>query len=79
MAVIVTGIPGHRTDQFKLVQFHFHWNDKKNEIGSEHQLNGKGFPSELHLVHYNSTKYGSFCDAVDKADGLAVLGVFFEV
>ena len=36
------------------------------------------FDGEMHLVHYN-TKYGSFGNAVDKPDGLAVLGVFLEV
>jgi hypothetical protein len=36
------------------------------------------FDGELHLVHYNSA-YGSFGQAVDKPDGLAVLGIFLEV
>ena len=36
------------------------------------------FASELHLVHFN-TKYGDLNNAVDKADGLAVLGVFIKV
>ncbi|RUS83902.1 hypothetical protein EGW08_008316, partial [Elysia chlorotica] len=33
---------------------------------------------ELHIVHYN-TKYASLGEALDKADGLAVLGFMFEV
>ena len=36
------------------------------------------FPFQLHLVHYN-TKYGDFKTAVDKRDGLAVIGVFLQV
>ena len=36
------------------------------------------YDGELHLVHYN-TKYGSFGEAADKSDGLAVLGVFLKV
>ena len=36
------------------------------------------FSAELHLVHYN-TKYGSLGEAVDKPDGLAVLGIFLKV
>ena len=36
------------------------------------------FSAELHLVHFN-TKYGSFGDAVDKEDGLAVLGILLKV
>ena len=35
-------------------------------------------PFQLHLVHYN-TKYGDFKTAVDKRDGLAVIGVFLQV
>ena len=36
------------------------------------------FSAELHLVHFN-TKYGSLGEAVDKPDGLAVLGIFLKV
>lgn len=35
--------------------------------------------SQLHIVHYNAEKYASLSSAVDKSDGLAVLGVLFEV
>ena len=35
------------------------------------------FDGELHLVHYN-TGYGSFEEAADKPDGLAVLGIFLQ-
>jgi carbonic anhydrase len=34
-------------DQFKLVQFHFH-------RPSEHLINGKNFPMEIHFVHANA-------------------------
>lgn len=44
---------------FQLVQLHFH-------TPSEHQLNGKSFPAEVHFVHRNA------------AGQLAVLGVFIE-
>ena len=33
---------------------------------------------QLHIVHYN-TKYPSLAEAVDKADGLAVLGFLYQV
>jgi hydroxyacyl-ACP dehydratase HTD2-like protein with hotdog domain len=32
----------------------------------------------MHMVHYN-TRYKTFANAVDKHDGLAVLGVFLQV
>ena len=35
-------------------------------------------PLQLHLVTYN-TKYTDFQTAVDKKDGLSVMGVFLEV
>lgn len=34
---------------------------------------------QLHLVHWNSSKYGSPEEAVTKPDGLAVLGMFITV
>ena len=50
--------------RFELLQFHFH-------TPSEHTIEGKGFPLEMHLVHRN-TKAGS-------AQSLAVVGVMFRV
>jgi carbonic anhydrase len=44
---------------YKLVQFHFH-------RPSEHQINGKTYPMEVHFVHANA------------AGGLAVVGVLME-
>jgi carbonic anhydrase len=44
---------------YKLVQFHFH-------RPSEHQINGKTYPMEVHFVHANP------------AGGLAVVGVLME-
>lgn len=37
------------------------------------------FDLQIHLVHWNCDKYSSFDEAVDKEDGLAVLGIFFQV
>ena len=36
------------------------------------------YDGELHIVHYN-TKYHSFSEALDKPDGLAVVGVFLTL
>lgn len=49
----------HNSNSYQLKQFHFH-------STSEHQLSGKSFPLEMHLVHQDAT--GS----------LAVLGVLFK-
>ena len=60
----------------QVLQMHAHWGDKPGR-GSEHTLDGKMFDAELHIVHYNS-KYGDPSVAVDKPDGLAVLGMFIK-
>ncbi|KAK6480061.1 carbonic anhydrase 7-like [Huso huso] len=63
---------------YRLKQFHFHWGGK-NSHGSEHTVNGKSYVSELHLVHWNATKYKTIQEASVAPDGLAVLGIFIEI
>lgn len=63
---------------YTLAQFHFHWGSD-DSVGSEHNLDSKPYPMEIHLVHYNSDMYSDFATAVDKTNGLAVLGIFVEV
>ena len=63
---------------FKLVQFHAHWGTAAGAKGSEHTVNGKLYPAELHLVHWN-TKYGNVGEALTKPDGLAVIGIFLDI
>ena len=46
-------------DQYTLLQFHLH-------TPSEHTMEGRSFPADMHLVH------------ADSAGNLAVVGVFFE-
>lgn len=62
---------------YVLEQFHCHWG-KTNVEGSEHTINGQKFAGELHLVHWNASKYSSFSEAATYPDGLAVLGVFLK-
>ncbi|KFB38202.1 hypothetical protein ZHAS_00005515 [Anopheles sinensis] len=56
-------------------QLHFHWGPTNDE-GSEHTLDGKQFPLEVHLVFYNGL-YRSFDEAKGEVDGLAVLGFVY--
>ncbi|OWF40985.1 carbonic anhydrase-like [Mizuhopecten yessoensis] len=63
------GLPG---SSFKMAQLHFHWGHD-NSDGSEHTYNGRPYPMEMHIVNYNQ-KYSSIQEAIDKDDGLAVLG-----
>jgi len=64
--------------EYTLKQFHFHWGSK-NEAGSEHVVDTKAYSAELHLVHWNSSRYATFEESVKAEDGLAVLTVFLEV
>lgn len=66
------------SDTFVLEQFHCHWGCSDGR-GSEHTVDGKSYAGELHLVHWNKSKYSSFAEAASKPDGLAVLGVFLDV
>ncbi|XP_031600715.1 carbonic anhydrase 7 [Oreochromis aureus] len=68
---------GPLDNPYRLKQFHFHWGGKGHE-GSEHTVSGKGFASELHLVHWNAVKYKTYGEASTAPDGLAVLGIFLE-
>ncbi|XP_077297756.1 carbonic anhydrase 1 [Arctopsyche grandis] len=65
-------------DTYRLVQFHAHWGCT-DCTGSEHTVNGKSFSAELHLVHWNCTKYKTLQEAFGHPDGLAVFGVFLKV
>ena len=69
-------------EDYQFLQLHFHWGSV-DEQGSEHTINGKEFPLEMHMVHINS-KYVDGEGNLDTAyatesDGLAVLGFLFHV
>lgn len=63
--------------QYIFAQFHFHWGNDSSQ-GSEHTINGVRYPMELHLVHYKA-EYIDIGTAIGKDDGLAVLGIMFEI
>ncbi|XP_056381560.1 carbonic anhydrase 7 isoform X1 [Hyla sarda] len=69
---------GPLNDPYRLKQFHFHWGNQDNE-GSEHTVDGKSYPCELHLVHWNAKSYSTFSEAAAASDGLVVIGVFMEI
>ncbi|XP_044727248.1 carbonic anhydrase 2 isoform X2 [Chrysoperla carnea] len=68
------GGPLHNEYYFE--QLHFHWSED-DESGCEHIFEGRAYSMEAHAVHYNS-KYGSFAEAADKPDGLAVVAFFLQ-
>ncbi|XP_041852112.1 carbonic anhydrase 12 isoform X1 [Melanotaenia boesemani] len=65
--------------RYNAAQLHFHWGSSGRPAGSEHTVNSKQYAAEMHVVHYNSDKYANISMAVDKSDGLAVLGVLIEI
>ncbi|XP_072470383.1 carbonic anhydrase 5B, mitochondrial isoform X2 [Notamacropus eugenii] len=69
---------GPLENNYRLKQFHFHWG-AINDWGSEHTIDSKCYPAELHLVHWNAVKYESFEDAAMEENGLAVIGVFLKL
>ncbi|XP_063803138.1 carbonic anhydrase 14 isoform X2 [Pseudophryne corroboree] len=64
---------------FTAVQLHLHWGNMSLREGSEHQIDGKVYPAELHIVHYNADKFSTIGDAKNKPNGLAVLGILIEI
>ncbi|XP_068767074.1 carbonic anhydrase 15-like isoform X1 [Struthio camelus] len=66
------GLPG----TYRALQLHFHWGSLAGN-GSEHTLDGRQFPMELHIVHVN-VNYRTLGEAKGHPNGLAVLGFFFK-
>ena len=58
--VLVGG--GDLPEDYHLAQFHFHWG-ADNSKGSEHFLNGRQFPMEVHSTHNNSATYRASLNA----------------
>ncbi|PVD31273.1 hypothetical protein C0Q70_06685 [Pomacea canaliculata] len=73
MAVEGGGLDG----RYRTAEFHFHWGDM-DDVGSEHAVDGAKYPLEMHVVSY-AEKYGTLMNAMEKPDGLAVLGVLFHI
>ncbi|XP_044124401.1 carbonic anhydrase 12-like [Bufo gargarizans] len=63
---------------YKFSGFHLHFGSLLAGEGSEHQIDGQAYPLEVHFVFYN-TKYVDLATAKTKPDGLAVVGVLFEI
>ena len=61
---------------------HFHWGNIINGLpsskGSEHSIDGKNYPAELHMVHRNIHD-NTTEEALEHPNGLTVLGFKFEI
>lgn len=67
---------GPLTVPYKFSQFHFHWGEK-DEIGSEHQIEGQPYPLEGHIVLFKS-QYDNFEAARSHDDGVIILVYMFQ-
>ncbi|XP_076435190.1 carbonic anhydrase 1-like [Babylonia areolata] len=67
---------GSLPDDYLLDQFHFHWG-ASDDVGSEHRVDNKIAPMEMHIVHHMK-KFNKSVSAVNPY-GLAVLGFFFQI
>jgi len=62
---------------YEFVEMHFHWGENASMAGSEHKIDGKSYPLELHMVHKNIHD-DTIEEALAHEDGLTVLGFKFE-
>jgi len=63
---------------FELLQIHFHWGSTNGQ-GSEHTIESKSFPMEMHAVHKNVKYTVEEAVSGDFSDSLMVLGFMIDV
>ncbi|CAF2985802.1 unnamed protein product [Rotaria sp. Silwood2] len=64
---------------YRVEQIHFHWGHSNDNVnGSEHLLEGRSYPLEMHVVTYSSW-FSNIVEAMTNTRALAVVGVFFEL
>ncbi|XP_077995875.1 carbonic anhydrase 14-like isoform X2 [Glandiceps talaboti] len=62
---------------YRAEQFHFHWG-RCDSLGSEHFMNGRAHSAEMHIVTFDTSRFGSVGEAVGAKGGLAVFGFFID-
>lgn len=67
---------GPMNSVYFLDHIHFHWGNSDHK-GSEHFINGKSYPMEMHAVHLKP--HMSFEQAIKLPDGIVVVAYIFEV
>ncbi|XP_038665364.1 carbonic anhydrase-related protein isoform X2 [Scyliorhinus canicula] len=75
---VLTGGPLLNNHEYELHEVRFHWG-KENQRGSEHTVNFKAFPMELHLIHWNSTLFKNIDEALGKKNGIAIISLFVQI
>ncbi|XP_061765381.1 carbonic anhydrase XVb [Nerophis ophidion] len=69
---------GGLSEPYDSLQFHLHWGNLSTHGGSEHTVNGKRYPMELHIVNVKSRFNLNTSLALEDSTGLAALGFFIE-
>ncbi|XP_073440052.1 carbonic anhydrase-related protein [Dendrobates tinctorius] len=75
---VLTGGPLPRSHEYELHKVKFHWG-RENQRGSEHTVNFKAFPMELHLIHWNSTLYRNIEEALGQVHGITIISLFVQI
>ncbi|XP_074476672.1 carbonic anhydrase 4-like [Sebastes fasciatus] len=70
---------GGLEERYDSLQFHLHWGNGSSVPGSEHTVDGKRYPMELHIVNIKSSHNGNITAALADSTGLAALGFFIDV
>ncbi|KAG7505262.1 carbonic anhydrase-related protein 10-like [Solea senegalensis] len=74
--VNISGGPLGYSYRLEEIRLHFGSEDAQ---GSEHVLNGQGFPGEVQLIHYNQDLYANYSEAVKSPHGIAVVSIFIKL
>ncbi|XP_072345289.1 carbonic anhydrase-related protein 10-like isoform X2 [Scyliorhinus torazame] len=74
--VTVSGGPLSYTYSLEEIRLHF---GSVDSDGSEHRIDGKSFPAEVQLLHYNVNLYQNVSEASQYANGLMIISLFVEI
>lgn len=69
---------GGLSEPYDSLQFHLHWGNGSSVNGSEHTVDGRRYPMELHIVNSRSSFNRNTTLAIANSTGLAALGFFIE-
>ncbi|XP_034717092.1 carbonic anhydrase XVb isoform X2 [Etheostoma cragini] len=69
---------GDLSEDYDSLQFHLHWGNGTSVPGSEHTVDGKRYPMELHIVNSKASYNRNTTLAFEDSTGLAALGFFIE-
>uniref|UniRef100_A0A3B4H4C7 Carbonic anhydrase n=1 Tax=Pundamilia nyererei TaxID=303518 RepID=A0A3B4H4C7_9CICH len=67
---------GNLSGEYDTVQFHFHWGNGSSVPGSEHTVDGKRYPMELHIVNTMPIYNRNMTQAAEDPTGIAALAGF---